>query len=83
MATKPPLKRWSTGDLETAIQLGYLDNIQKSEAERILREREREPYKKLIRRAYNAAAWGRAYSAGTFIVALIILWLLATGKSLP
>jgi hypothetical protein len=73
-----PLKQWSTDELETAIQSGYFDK--KSEAERILREREREPDRKLARRTYNAAAWARAYSEGTFIVALIILWLLATGE---
>jgi len=81
MATNTkPLKQRSTDELETAIQSGYFDNIQKSEAERILREREREPDRKLARRTYNAAAWARAYSEGTFIVALIILWLLATGE---
>ena len=81
MATNTrPLKQRSTDELETAIQSGYFDNIQKSEAERILREREREPDRKLARRTYNAAAWARAYSEGTFIVGLIILWLLATGE---
>jgi outer membrane biosynthesis protein TonB len=81
MATNTkPLKQRSTDELETAIQSGYFDNIQKSEAERILRDREREPDRKLARRTYNAAAWARAYSEGTFIVALIILWLLATGE---
>jgi len=82
MATKTkPLKERSTDELETAIQSGYFDDIQKSEAERILREREREPDRKLARRTYNAAAWARAYSEGTFIVALLILWLLATSES--
>jgi len=38
---------------------------------------------KLARLSYNAAAWAEAYSMGTFIVALIIFWLLATGESLP
>src|SRR6188474_423251 len=81
MATNTkPLKQRSTDELETAIQSGYFDNIQKSEAERILREREREPDRKLARRTYNAAAWARAYSEGTFIVALVILWLSATGE---
>ena len=81
MATNTkPLKQWSTDELETAIQSNYFHDIQKSEAERILREREREPDRKLARRTYNAAAWARAYSEGTFIVALIILWLLATGQ---
>ena len=81
MATNTkPLKQRSTDELETAIQSGYFDNIQTSEAERILREREREPDRKLARRTYNAAAWARAYSEGTFIVALIIVWLVATGE---
>jgi hypothetical protein len=69
----------NTDELETAIQSGYVDNIQKSEAERILREHEKEPYKKLARRTYNAAAWARAYSVivalNCCIIALIILWL--------
>jgi len=82
MVTKP-LKRWSTDELETAIYSDTLDNIHKYEAERILRERETAPDRRLIRRAHNAAAWALAFSMGTFIVALIILWLLATGKSLP
>jgi len=81
MATNTkPLKQRRTDELETAIQSGYFDNIQKSEAERILRERERGPDRKLARRTYNAAAWARAYSEGTFIVGLIILWLSATGE---
>jgi hypothetical protein len=81
MATNTkPLKRWSSDELETAIQSGYFHDLQKSEAERILREREREPDRKLARQTYNAAAWARASSEGTFIVALIILWLLATGE---
>jgi hypothetical protein len=81
MATNTkPLKKWSTEELETGIQSNYFHDIQKSEAERILREREREPDRKLARRTYNAAAWARACSEGTFIVALIILWLLATGE---
>src|SRR4029079_13333794 len=81
MATNTkPLKKWSTEELETGIQSNYFHDIQKSEAERILRERERELDRKLARRTYNAAAWARACSEGTFIVALIILWLLATGE---
>jgi len=81
MATNTkPLKKWSTEELQTAIQSGYFHDIQKSEAERILRERAREPDRKLARRTYNAAAWARAYSEGTFIVALIIVWLVATGE---
>jgi hypothetical protein len=82
MATKP-LKRWSTDELETAIFSGSLDNIQRYHAERIISERERAPDRRLARRSYNAAAWALAFSLGTFIVALVILWLIATGKSLP
>jgi hypothetical protein len=82
MATKP-LRRWSTDELESAINLGTLDQTQRHEAERILRERERAPDRRLARLSYNAAAWAEAYSMGTFIVALAILWLIATGKSLP
>ena len=81
MATKA-LRRWTTDELETAIYSRSLDNIQRYEAE-ILSERERAPERRLIRQTHNAAAWTRAFSMGTFIVALIILWLLATGKSLP
>jgi hypothetical protein len=82
MAAKP-LRRWSTDELESAINLGTLDNIQRYEAERILRDRERAPDRRLARLSYNAAAWAEAYSMGTFIVALIIFWLVATGQSLP
>ena len=82
MATKP-LKRWSTDELESAINLGTLDNIQRYEAERILRERERAPDRRLARKSFTAAAWAEAYSMGSFIVALIVLWLIATGAHLP
>jgi hypothetical protein len=69
MATNTkPLKQWSTDELKTAIQSGYFHDIQKSEAEDILREREREPNRKLARRTYNAAAWAQAYSEGTLLV---------------
>jgi cytochrome c-type biogenesis protein CcmH/NrfG len=82
MATKA-LRRWTTDELETAVYSNSLDNIQRYEAERILSERERAPERRFIRRTYNAAAWALAFSMGTFIVTLIILWLFATGKSLP
>ena len=82
MKTKP-MKRWSTDDLETAIHSGGLDNVQRFEAERVLRERERAPDRRLARRAYNAAAWALAFSMGTFIMCLVIFWLIATGNSLP
>ena len=42
MATKP-LKRWSTDELESALNLDTLNKIEKYEAERILREREKAP----------------------------------------
>ena len=77
------LKRWSTEELERAIHSDTLNKVEKYEAERLLRERERAPALRLARMSYNAAAWSEAYSMGTFIVALIILWLLATGKSFP
>ena len=82
MAAKP-LRRWSTDELESAINLGTLDQTQRYEAERILRERERAPDRRLALLSYSAAAWAEAYSMGTFIVALIIFWLVATGQSLP
>src|SRR4029078_6267126 len=88
MATNTkPLKQRSTDELETAIQSGYVDNIQKCKAERILREREKEPDKKLERRTYNDADWARAYSVivalNCCIIALIILWLGETSGRAP
>jgi hypothetical protein len=77
------LERWSTDELQTAIHSGTLDNIQRYEAERILRARELLPDRKLARRIYNAAAWTLAFSLGTFIVALAVFWLIATGDRLP
>jgi hypothetical protein len=74
------LKQWSTEELERGIYSGSLDVIQKYEAERILRERERAPDRKLVRRLYNVAAWTLAFSVGTFVVALIIYWLIVTGN---
>src|SRR5690242_19427529 len=77
----------NTDELETAIQSGYVDNIQKCRAERILREREKEPDKKLARRTYNDANWARAYSVivalNCCIIALIILWLGQTSGRAP
>ena len=71
-----------TDELETAIYSGTLEGIQKY-AERILRQRESAPYRKLAQRTYNVAAWSLAFSVGTFIVALVIFWLIATGYRLP
>ena len=82
MATKP-LKRWSTEELERAIHSDNLNRMEKFEAERILGDRDRAPERKLARRSYNAGRWAEAYAMGTFIVALVILWLIATGEHLP
>ncbi len=81
--TKKALSRWSTDELENALYADTLDRVQKHQAEQILRERERAPDRKLARRSYDVAAWTLAFSVGTFIVALIVLWLAATGNRLP
>ena len=81
--TKKALSRWSTEELENALYSDTLDRVQKGQAEQILRERERAPDRKLARRSYEVAAWTLAFSVGTFIVALIVLWLAATGNRLP
>ena len=73
------LECWSTDELQTAICSGMFDNLQSYEAERILRMRKSAPDRKLARRIYNNAAWTLALSVGTFIVALGIFWLIATG----
>jgi hypothetical protein len=77
------LRRWRTEELESAILSDTLDPVEKREAEHILRGREREPDRKLARRSYNIAAWIFAFSVGTFIVTLILFWLIATGNRLP
>jgi hypothetical protein len=81
--TKNELMRWSTEELESALDSNTFDRIQKRQAERILREREREPDRKRARRSYSIAAWTLAYSVGTFVVTLILFWLIATGNRLP
>jgi hypothetical protein len=81
--TKKALSRSSTEELENALYSDTLDRVQKRQAEQILRERERAPDRKLARRFYDVAAWTLAFSVGTFIVALIVLWLVATGNRLP
>jgi hypothetical protein len=53
------------------------------EPERVLRERELAPDRKLVGRIHNKVAWTHAFSLGTFIVALGIFWLIATGNQLP
>src|SRR5262245_18677416 len=80
-ATVNPIKleNWSAADLETALCAGMLDNVHRYEAERILRRRELAPYRKLARRIYNNAAWALAFSMGTFVVALGIFGLIASG----
>jgi hypothetical protein len=65
------------------MQSGTLDNVQRYEAERILRARELLPDRKLARRIHNVAAWTLAFALGTFIVALGVFWLIATGYRLP
>jgi hypothetical protein len=77
--TKSELRRWKTEELETAILSSSLDNVQRYEAERILRERELAPDRKLARRIHDTAAWALAFSLGTLIVALGIFWLVANG----
>jgi hypothetical protein len=71
------LERWSTDELQTALYAGMFDNIQRYEVERILRQRELVPDRKLARRTYNNAAWALAFSLGTFIVALAIFAVIA------
>jgi hypothetical protein len=83
-AVKPmPLECWSTDELETALCAGMLDGTQRYEAERILRQRELVPDRKLARRIFNNAAWALAFSVGTFIVALGIFAVGAGGYRLP
>jgi hypothetical protein len=79
MSNGKPLKRWHAEELERGLYSGSFDVVQKFEAERILRERFVEPDRKLARRLYNVAAWALAFSMGTFVVALMIYWLIATG----
>jgi len=73
------LERWSTDELETALCAGMFDRTQRYEAERILRQSELVPDRKLARRIYNNAAWSLAFSLGTFIVALGIFALIVSG----
>ena len=80
--TKSALTRWSTEELETAILSRSLDNVQMYEAERILRERELAPDRKLARCIYNSVAWTLAFALGTFVVALGIFCSLGTRLSL-
>ena len=78
-----PLELWSTDELETALCAGMFDRTQTYEAERILRQRELVPDRKLARRTFNNAAWALAFSVGTFVVALGIFAISAGGFRLP
>ena len=81
MAKSPSsLTQWSTEELEQGLYSESLDVVQRYQANRILRERERAPDRELARRLYNVACWALAFSIGAFIVALMIYWLIATGK---
>ena len=80
MSNGRPLRKWRTDELENALLSSSFDILQKAEAERILRERFVEPDRKLARRTYKLAAWTLALSLGTFIVSLMIYWLIATGN---
>jgi hypothetical protein len=80
MSNGKPLRKWRTEELENAVLSGKLDILQKHEAEHILRERFVEPDRRLARRLLNVASWALAFSMGTFIVALMIYWLIATGR---
>jgi hypothetical protein len=80
MSNGKPLRKWRTDELENALLSSSFDVMQKAEAERILRERFIEPDRKLARRIYKLAAWTAAFSLGTFIVSLMIYWLIGTGR---
>ena len=80
MSNGKPLRKWRTDELENALLSSSFDLMQKAEAERILKERFVEPDRRLARRIYGAAAWALAFSMGTFIVSLMIYWLIATGR---
>jgi hypothetical protein len=80
MSNGKPLRKWRTEELESALLSSSFDILQKAEAERILRERFVEPDRRLARRTYKLTAWALAFSLGTFIVSLMIYWLIATGR---
>jgi hypothetical protein len=80
---KTGLTRWSTEELETAILSRSLDNVQMYEAERILRERELAPDRKLARRTYNSVAWTLASRSERSSLLWVFFWLIATGYRLP
>jgi hypothetical protein len=74
------LTQWSTEELEQGLYSDSLDVVQKYQAKRILRERERAPDRELMRRLYHVVSWTLAFAMGAFIVSLMIYWLIATGK---
>jgi hypothetical protein len=74
-----PLELWSIDEIQTALCAGMFDRTQRYEAERILRQSELVPDRKLARRIFNNAAWALAFSLGTFIVALGIFGLIVSG----
>jgi hypothetical protein len=80
MSNGKPLRKWRTDELENALLSSSFDLMQKAEAERILKERFAEPDRRLARRINSAVAWALAFSMGTFIVSLLIYWLIATGR---
>jgi hypothetical protein len=79
MSNGKQLRKWSTEELERGLYSSSFDVVQRYEAERILKERFVAPDRRLVRRLYNVAAWALAFSMGTFVVALMIYWLIATG----
>jgi GYF domain 2 len=60
-----------------------LEASEGDEPERVLRELELAPDRKLLGRIHNQVAWTLAFSLGTFVVALGIFWLIATGNPSP
>lgn len=65
------LDRLPTYELERLIESGELGPEPQREAKRILRDRYKEPDRKLVRRLYNVAAWTLAFALGAFVVALL------------
>ena len=79
-----PTREASSGQAEIGEAADVSETAKEDfDAECILQERELAPDGKLARAIYNNAAWTLAFSLGTFIVALGIFWLIATGYRLP
>jgi len=72
------LEGLSTDEIERQIDSGSLDPNGLRQAKRILRERYAEPDRKLARRLYSVAAWTLAFAVGTFVIAVMTYWLMAT-----